>query len=252
MVPTSTTSKCIRQHGFSLLEMAVVLLILGILLSGVLLGVSQSTENTRRTLARDQLRQIQDALYGYAQITGYLPCPADADTAGQSDPLGPGNCNLNHGFVPAATLGFFGAVDEDGLLTDPWGNPYRYSLSDFEHNLGFQTFSSATEVTDLYNDNAVPVTGLLRVCDNANCTGNILTDIAPAIVFSMGENWAAYSSNDEIQNAGDGTSTLGNHNVTTTSVFVNATYSQDQFDDILVWLSPHLLFNKMITAGRLP
>jgi prepilin-type N-terminal cleavage/methylation domain-containing protein len=249
-----------RQRGFSLMEMAIVMTILGILLSGVLVGISTSTENNRRTTARNTLRQIEEALYGYAQITGYLPCPADDDTSGQADPPGSGNCNINHGFVPSATLGFFGAIDNNGLLTDPWGNPYRYSIAPQDDGGGNQIFSSSTELDALFNSGtaitSTTYANLIRVCDTSDCSGNILTDIAPVLIYSMGEDWAAYSSANEIQNSGNGTttSTSGDYRLhdPASNDFVSATYAEDQYDDILVWLSPHLLFNRMVSAGRLP
>jgi type II secretory pathway pseudopilin PulG len=240
------------------MEMAIVMTILGILLSGVLVGISSTTANNRRTTARNTLRQIEEALYGYAQITGYLPCPADSNTSGQADPVGSGNCNLNHGFVPAATLGFFGAVDGNGLLTDPWGNPYRYSISPQDDGSGNQIFSSAVEIDTLFNSGTAITWGtygdLLRICDTDDCSGNILSDIAPVLIYSMGEDWAAYSSANEIQNRGNGTTLLGDMNVHdgTDNDFVSTTYAEDLYDDILVWLSPHILFNRMVSAGRLP
>ena len=253
-----------HQAGFSLMEMAIVMTILGILLSGVLVGISTSTENNRRTTARNTLRQIEEALYGYAQITGYLPCPADSSNGGYAVDLDPSKCDgpgtdgLYHGFVPAATLGFYGAVDTNGLLTDPWGNPYRYSISQQDDGAGNQIFVSASEIRDMFNSGtAITSTtypDLLRVCDTSACDIPYITDIAPAIVYSMGEDWAAYSSANEIQNSGNGTTTLGGHNVhdPASNDFVSATFAEDQYDDILVWLSPHILINRMVSAGRLP
>lgn len=73
------------HRGFSLIEMAVVLLILGTLMSGVLVAVTQTTESNRRSNARTQLRTIEEALYGYAQAFGSLPCPASVTSAGAED-----------------------------------------------------------------------------------------------------------------------------------------------------------------------
>ena len=50
------------ESGFSLIEMAMVLVIIGTLMGGVLVAVSQTTENSRRATARNQLREIETAL----------------------------------------------------------------------------------------------------------------------------------------------------------------------------------------------
>lgn len=66
--------KIFTQKGFSLLEMALVLLILGILLGGLMVSLGQSANNARRTTTTNQLKMIQEALYGFAQTNGRLPC----------------------------------------------------------------------------------------------------------------------------------------------------------------------------------
>src|SRR5688572_3297209 len=126
-IDTSMSRGC--ERGFSLIEMAMVLVILGTLLGGVLVAVSQTTENGRRTTARNQLREIEAALYGFAQVNGRLPCPALHNSNGYESPLGGGNCANSHGFVPVTTLNLNGAINSDGLLLDPWQNPVRYSVA---------------------------------------------------------------------------------------------------------------------------
>ncbi|MDP2285944.1 MAG: prepilin-type N-terminal cleavage/methylation domain-containing protein, partial [Pseudohongiella sp.] len=110
-----------KNAGFTLIEMSIVLLIMGLILGGLLAALGQSTESTRRTDASTQIKLIEEALYGYAQTYGRLPCPSTHLTAGVEAPVGGGACTANHGFVPSATLGLQGAVNPDGLMTDPWG-----------------------------------------------------------------------------------------------------------------------------------
>ncbi|MEX1058406.1 MAG: prepilin-type N-terminal cleavage/methylation domain-containing protein, partial [Natronospirillum sp.] len=70
---TASTHNATNMKGFSLMELAVVLTIVGILLSGVLMAVSQSAENTRRIETRAQLNGLMQALHGFAQANGRLP-----------------------------------------------------------------------------------------------------------------------------------------------------------------------------------
>ena len=143
-----------KQFGFSLVEMAMVLMILGILLSGVLVAVGDSTDSIRISNARTQLESIGEALYGFAQANGRLPCPATNTSDGEEAPLGGGACTNNFGLLPNVTLGLFGAINEDGLLLDPWQNPYRYAVSPYTTvGGGVRAFTTTAGMQELFNDN---------------------------------------------------------------------------------------------------
>lgn len=254
--------------GFSLIELAIVLMIVGALTSGVLVAVSRTMERTRITTAQAQLLEIREALYGFAQANGRLPCPATVSSDGKEDPVGGapagGACTNEHGFVPIATLGFSGAVNSDGLLLDAWQNPVRYSVAPYAYSGGTATFTNKAALDTLFSTDTAMVSGtgfvdhanMLRICDNAACTLNILADSVPAVIFSMGANWTSYSSTDEQQNAGSLTVTgpdSGNvYPINDQNTFVSRTYSEENFDDQILWLSPYTLFDRLIDAGRLP
>jgi prepilin-type N-terminal cleavage/methylation domain-containing protein len=240
------------NSGFSLMELAIVLMIVGTLMSGVLVAVSQTAENNRRTNARAQLRQVEEALYGFAQATGRLPCPATDTSAGYEDITG-GVCEEMHGFVPSATLDLYGQTNDDGLLLDAWQNPLRYSLviTEDSSDPGNPDFSSQTSITDFFNNGyTLDTTNMLQVCADAACSGTVLANTVPAVVLSMGADWSTYTSADETMNAG--TVLLGGYPVKNDLSFVSASYAEDQFDDQLVWLSPYVLFNRLVSAGKLP
>lgn len=245
-------------RGFSLLEMAIVLMIIGLVLGGMLAAIGNSTDSIRRTNAETAMKQIEDALYGFAQANTRLPCPATNGSSGLEAidaPVANGVCTEDHGFVPTVTLGLFGNVNSDGLLLDPWGNPYRYSVAASATGSGARAFTSVTGLSELFNNNELSTLAIspLRVCEDVtDCAGSVIIDTAPALIISMGENWATYTSADEEENAGDGTSMLGAYNVTNTSDFINTTFSEDNFDDQIRWLSPHILFTRLVQAGRLP
>lgn len=231
-------------RGFSLIELAIVMMIVGTLLSGVLVAVSQGMANARITDARAQLREIEEALYGFAQATGRLPCPATnaSPTPGyeQASPCSP------HGFVPAGTLGIRGPVDANGLLMDPWGNPIRYSVI----TTGTPAFTDSGSIRTFFNSNTSLPT-MFSICEEDACTNRTHTSV-PAVVFSLGPNGMTYTSADEAQNAGSQVM-LGHPVKAETDLdFVSAAFSDENFDDQLVWLSPYILFNRMVSAGKLP
>lgn len=252
--------------GFSLIELAIVLMIVGTLLSGVLIAVSRTTATARITSAKAQLREIEEALYGYAVAYGRLPCPTTPTAAdpGYEEVGAVGECAEPHAFIPFATLGLTGPINGDGLLLDPWQNPIRYSVASYQHpgsgNYSFTNTPSATAgIKQLFNaaDMAdfVNAVGMLRVCNNPACTEIVYVNSAPAVVLSMGANWATYTSANEQQNAGDGTTTLAGtntYNVTNSDDFVMTTYSEENFDDEIIWVSPYVLFNRLVSAGKLP
>ncbi|MBU1565737.1 MAG: type II secretion system GspH family protein [Proteobacteria bacterium] len=239
-----------NTSGFTLVEMAMVMVIVALLLGGLMMSLSQTTENTRRSDAKAQMDGIIDALYGYAQANGRLPCPATPASNGAELPVGGGVCSRQHGFVPSATLGLSGAVNADGLLLDPWNAPYRYSVTTANASAFTKAGAGgmqATTMTVLAPD--------LRVCREAACS-NIVSATLPVVVVSIGKNWAAFTSAGEVANAGEATVGGGPsgvvYRIANNRDFVSTTYHQANFDDLITWLSPHILYTKMIAAGKLP
>jgi len=258
--------------------MAVVMLIMGTLLSGLLVALTQTSNNTRITTAKTQILKIEEALYAFAQAHGRLPCPATFDSNGYESPVGGGDCNLEHGFVPAASLSLYGRINDDGLMLDPWSNPYRYSIAPYEVDAsgnweaeddGEYAFTDKILLQELFNNpnmnselrfNSGDYSSTLRICTSYQCSpGESISTLAPAVVLSMGPNWTELNSDcpagtvnsDEEANAGTNW-----HNseycLTDTNTFANAEYNEENFDDIIIWLSPYILFSRLIDASQLP
>lgn len=244
------------HSGFSLLEMAVVMLIVGLLLGGLFSAVGDSTQLKRRSDATAQLKLIEEALYGFAQANGRLPCPASNASVGQESPVGGGACTPGyHGFVPAVTLGLQGSLNSQSLLMDPWGNPLRYSVSDLTIT-GSSAFTSTAGLDKLFANVALMVPGANMICvaTTAACGATILSNTVPALIYSLGNNWGSFSSALELENVtppviAPGWGSVANNN------FVSAGYADEganEFDDLLVWLSPSILFFRLVSAGQLP
>ncbi|MDO9477317.1 MAG: hypothetical protein Q7L07_11450, partial [Pseudohongiella sp.] len=138
----------------------------------------------------------------------------------------------------------------DGLMTDPWGNPYRYSVAQLM-NGGNRAFTSVAGLRATFAA-AATITGatMLSVCEQVACARILANQNAPAVVLSMGANWAAFADADEVSNAGN--ALLGAYRITNTNIFVSTTYRDDSYDDIVTWLSPNILFSKMVSSGALP
>lgn len=254
--------------GFTLVELTIVLVIIALLTSGMIISFSTQKDITDATATESQMNTINDALLGFAATYQRLPCPASAASNGleqfcESDVScaaptttyqAHGRCSVPRtGFLPAASLGI-SPTDSEGFAIDRWNNRIRYAVTQAAAGTVNYPFTAASTVTTgIKAAWPVPPAPDLRVCrtatgisgaaPNTNCAaGASLTDTAVAVVFSTGKNGGvAPTSADELANA------TGSADRT----FVSRTPTTD-FDDIVVWLSPNLLYNRLIAAGRLP
>ncbi len=252
-----------QQGGFSLIELAIVILIMGLVLGGIAMPLSVQRENARIKQGDEQIAMVQSAIEGFALANGRLPCPATPASDGVADPSG-GGCTTQHGFVPATTLNLHGSRNDDNLLLDPWGAPLRYSVTasdaDTDGNWDFTVPGEMRDVTMALLQPDIHVCSSASGASNTSCAGaNVtLSDAAPMIVYSLGKDWASFSSPDQLENVG---TTLGGgasgatYRVADNLVFVSRGRSKasgDEFDDQLLWLSANSLFRRMVDAGHLP
>ncbi len=229
LVPNSMKSPIrIKQKGFSLIEIAIVLVILGLVLGGVLAPLSTQYENSRRNETINILDKALEASYGYAIVNGQFPCP-DTSGDGLQNRVG-ANCVSPTGGLPWVTLG----VGQN----DAWGQPFGYQVT--------TEFADTSDGTGC----GVATPGVsFEICSVGNITirdssgGGLVAQNIPALIWSMGKNWAAPASPDESENS-DGD-----------AVFVSKIYSGlsgAEFDDLIVWVTPAILKTRMVNAGRLP
>lgn len=253
---TQSLSRARLNGGFSLIEMAVVLLIVGLLLNGLFVALGDSSSNKNRIEASSELESIKEALLGFAQTTGRFPCPAIVGSASIEAPNGGGVCTAEHGFVPSSTLGLQGAADTNGLMVDPWGNPYRYSVSPmlsggsraFTTTAGMKSVFAAGALTPLLANQLYCISSMI------NCAGTLYANTVPVLVFSMGARYAA-TLTSPLQTENAGNPLVSGYQMPTDRQFVVADYSEEgtnAYDDILVWISPNVMFSRLITAGKLP
>ncbi len=225
-------------HGFSLIEMAVVLLVVTLLLGGLLVPFATQVEQRRVAETQKAMEEIKEALIGFALRNGRLPCPASPTSNG----IEAGPPCIDGGFLPWATLGVGRA--------DAWGRLYRYVVSHSFANGPF-SFTSAPAIT-LRTRNA---SGALV---NLSATGGVV-----AVVISHGPNgYGGWSENgtamapptsaDELTNAAGINNFVWRVPTRATTPCGGAGQPLCEFDDLVGWLSPNVLFNRMVAAGRLP
>jgi len=107
-----------HKTGFSLVELAIVLVIVALLASGLLVGIAAQRNAAETIDAQRQLENVRETLTGFALTHGRLPCPALPNLASSDANAGVENCAQPHGVLPWVTLG----VPE----VDPWGRRFTY------------------------------------------------------------------------------------------------------------------------------
>jgi prepilin-type N-terminal cleavage/methylation domain-containing protein len=260
-----------KINGFTLIELSVVLFIISLLMVGLLGPVGTQIEAQERQQTIDTMNDIMEALYGFAVINRRLPCP-DTSGDGISDPIGSATCTAptGDGWLPWQTLGL-------NIQGDVWGNRFKYHVT----TPGFTVFDNGICA------NGAGAAGDLDLCQVADIT--ILTrgdDIStgatteskfqynaatavPAVVVSHGKNVlgattvlgvvlpATTANTDEVEN----------DDANTNATFYSRSFSEGgagcadntteatilcEFDDIVMWISPNILMNRLVNAEVLP
>jgi prepilin-type N-terminal cleavage/methylation domain-containing protein len=235
-------------RGFTLTELAVVLVVIALVLGGLLSPLATQVDVRMTAETRKDLADIREALIGFAVINGRLPCPADATIASGVAGAGleaphdaGGNCPTDAGVVPWVSLGVSDA--------DAWGQRYSYRV----------TPAFAQRVAPPRN--AAFDLGTAGTLDvrSAAAGGALVAGGLPVVVVSHGGNGRGGFNRqggqlptgevaDEIDNQ------LTNAGTTTANaVFVSRQRNPDSgFDDEVGWVPRAILVSRMIGVGKLP
>ena len=263
------------NHGFSLIEIAIVLVIISVLVSIVAIPLSTQLEQRRIEDTNKQLETIKEALIGYALANGRFPCaagPTDNGRESLTTTAASGACNKYIGFVPAVTLGL-SPIDSSGFAVDAWGltqNRIGYAVSRVNvpagtipippsctlplDNVFTKTDGMRSATMSCLGDTSLPLSlNMLTVTTTtvtnvaAGCNPVNLTTKAPFVVFSLGKNAATGGTDpDEAQNKNNSATTFVSHTPTT------AGSCAGEFDDLVTWPSLNTIFARMVQAGKLP
>lgn len=232
------------QRGFSLAELAIVLVIVALLIGGMLVPLSaqrdiQSTKETQKLMS-----EAKEALLGFAAANCRFPCPADPSTPSGTANSGienPAGCaTTQEGVFPWATLGL--------QETDAWGRRLTYRVTeDFAQPVANCTTGNAAFTLNSDGDISV-----------LTATGGIsLATKIPVILISHGKNgFGAYLPDGSQLDGSSDPNKLSpdddeQENANSDTIFVSKTQTPT-FDDLVDWISPNILKNRMISAGRLP
>lgn len=217
------------NNGFSLVEMAVVLVIVGLLIGTLVVPMSAQREVRDMINTQTTLDTISEAIYGFAILNGRLPCPTN-ETNPSAAGYGVENCSITtEGFLPWKTLGVE-ETDEWGAkrtnTADQWYGYWRYRVD--------TNFDDAPNFSAQILNSSATFASSLQIEDSS---GNVLTantERPIAIVYSTGVNRLADGENST----------------------VDSTYESDintpTFDDMMIWITRPVLINRLVAAGKLP
>ena len=231
-----------HQQGFTLVEIAIVLVVVGLLIGGLITPLSTQLEQRRVADTQRAMEEVREALIGFAVRNGYLPCPAVSAANGLEARDGD-RCagERRAGLLPWATLGM--------PKLDSWGHVYLYSVTpDFADSAVRFRLATPRDITVATRDAA----------------GNLVAATAPndipAVILSAGKNGYGGYSDLGVRAVDAGTGNVdekANMNPAGTAYIArsaadNAALPGGAYDDLVVWVSPNILFNRMVAAGRLP
>jgi prepilin-type N-terminal cleavage/methylation domain-containing protein len=246
-----------HRPGFTLVEMAIVLIIISILLGAMVAGIGAQVDSANKAQTEQTLSDIREALLGFAAAQGRLPCPAAPNATGVESPTGgacgtPCTCTNNFdGLVPGRTLGV-GPTDSNGYVVDAWNHQIHYAITNGAGNAFTTSATLIAGTMSLADPTWLSVCSTATGITAASCnTAPELTHRAVAVIYSTGKNGGSGGAEPD-EAANPNPQSANNDPVFVSHDAVTAGAANGEFDDIMIWISPYVLYSRMITAGRLP
>ena len=273
-----------KQAGFTLVEMAVVLVIVGLLVSAFLMPLSAQRDLKDYNETRQKIANLKESLLGFVVTSRRLPCP-DTDGDGLENLALP--LVVDDTPIIGQSTQTFTCVNLEGLLPyqtlglerlDSWSNVFSYrvapafstrtvewSLNGATGNVVSDTYftlSSNGNITVRTRGDDPSTAGIAE----SKFVSNLVTNAA-VVIFSHGKNgYGATNYTGVILPAAPALNVDETSNITAGAIKVSrfvaspASACSDavegttycEFDDMVDLLPTQLIFNRMVVAGQLP
>jgi prepilin-type N-terminal cleavage/methylation domain-containing protein len=259
------------HRGFTLIEVAICMVILGLVLTGLVVSLSQQLQQRRLLDTRTTLGEANDALIAFVTANGRLPCPAVAGSNGLEATIAPGTCTAAAGYLPAVTLGLPN-LDGNGLLNDGWADgsirdntgalsyprAIRYSVTPLTGTTSVNALTTtklgliatrSTVTTALAANNGLFVcrslAGMVAAGNRCGSPANSLALNAVAVIWSQGPTGNDVVGNSPAENQ--------NANQPIARAFVmhdptGVAAAAGRFDDLVSWVSWGTVADKLLVA----
>lgn len=234
-----------KQSGFSLLELSIVLTIMAVVVAGGLsLGTAKSQQDAMVN-TYDEMEEIATALRVFLNENNRLPCPASINLASSNALYGreATDCSdasppsgLTRVEYPAASgkyvriggVPFYSLQLPDKYLGDDWNGRYLYAVQE-------------TAITSLTTSS----TGNIRVVDDS---GNVITDVGVTAIVSLGKSHkGAYAAKSGTLFLACDATNKDKENCDADGIFTDAVFNDGStaanfFDDLIIWKTRANLF----------
>jgi prepilin-type N-terminal cleavage/methylation domain-containing protein len=237
------------KRGFTLLELAIVMLIISVILASGFVVFSASLTKKQYEATQAKIKVIENAINDYSVAFSRIPCPASLTLTASDANYGveaanKGTCT---GGTPTANYTSSSGVAEgavpvrelklpDNFMFDAWGNRFRYGVD-----------------PNYTSDTSLP-TAVGGICQPSNkaisITGAATSTAAAYVIISHGKNGhGGFSQSGTVKNSNStntneqtnchcnasATATTNNAIYTQRSVSLSTTTASDNFDDIVVF-----------------
>ena len=217
------------KSGFTLTEVAMAIMIIGILMTMGIGVLRASMERISLEVTKTRLSHVQDVMVHYLRRNKRLPCPDvytdDQNFDGLQDPGGGAACTNPIGILPYTDLGL-----ERNEALDGWNHFFTYHVSTASGN----------------NWTASPTL-------SENSTGEMVVNGNPGrvlVVVSHGPNGDGAFTVDGYQNVLPPVASVEAENTDNDPGYTDAIFT-DTFDDILVSMTSAELLSPLLKDGTL-
>ncbi len=228
-----TTQPRNQKQGFSLIELSIVLVIIGVILSSIIPLASAHVDVKKIETTREKLVVIQKALNLYATLNKALPCPASKTAAPDSANFGlASDCTaapvagvtqigtdpnyVRVGAVPVRALNL-----PEAMMFDSWNNRFTYAVT-----------RAAT--------GAALADGIISVTDANNNPVTSPASSAVYVVFSSGKDGKGTHNRNGVATSACATGAKDGENCDGDIIFRDTAINDGDnaslyFDDLVLW-----------------